>query len=243
MARAILLLPAGKLKPPVEVPEKQFLRMGMNTEGAWKLLGQQGRRDECRSLRFLLHQEDKLLKNLCLHLPGPFPGGSSGARPVPLLVTSASPPPLAPPPRSRGSKGGWSQSHGHSASRSCRARGVDRSCCRVGAGSREEVDGGGSDPAGGKQESVPVPRGRGRSGRVSGDGGDRGPGALGSPGVARGPAEYGGAGSLRHLSLRHPRLWRKVGKGPDPWELQRRAPGARFVGSVISWLYRGADNH
>lgn len=164
--------------------------MGMNTEWPWKLLGQQGRRDEYRSLPFLLHHEDKLLKNLCLHLPGPFPGGSSGARPVPLLVASASPPPLAPPPRPRGSKGGWSQSHGHSASRSCRARGVDRSCCRVGAGSRGEVDGGGSDPAGGKQESVLMPRGRGRSGRVLGCGGDGVPlgpwGHLGSRAALRG---------------------------------------------------------
>lgn len=72
------------------------------------------------------------------------------------------------------------------------------------------------------------------AGGSRGTAGTEAPGPWGSPGVARGPAGYGGAGSLRHLSLRHPRLWRKGGKGPDPWELQRRTPGARFVGSVIS---------
>lgn len=83
----------------------------------------------------------------------------------------------------------------------------------------------------------PDPLGSGRSGRVSGDGGDRGPrrlgGHLGSRAALR---VWRVPGSLRHLSLRHPRLSTvaKGGEGPDPRELQWRAPGARFVGSVIS---------
>lgn len=73
---------------------------------------------------------------------------------------------------------------------------------------------------------------------LGGDGGDRGPGARGSPGVACGPAGCGGAPGAWGIFSRSATLgcrpWRKGGEGPYPRERQRRTPGARFVGSVIS---------